>query len=49
MTLTQALLASTCALVPIAAQYYPLEGVIDLTNTINATKDSIRRSRSSAT
>lgn len=38
MTLTQALLASTCALVPIAAQYYPLEGVIDLTNTINATK-----------
>jgi chromosome partitioning protein len=38
MTLTQALLASTCAIVPIAAQYYPLEGVIDLTNTINATK-----------
>lgn len=38
MTLTQALLASTHVLVPIAAQYYPLEGVIDLTSTINATK-----------
>ena len=38
MTLTQALLASTHAVVPIAAQYYPLEGVIDLTSTINATK-----------
>lgn len=38
MTLTQALLASTTAIVPIAAQYYPLEGVIDLTNTITATK-----------
>ncbi|HYP30152.1 MAG TPA: ParA family protein [Blastocatellia bacterium] len=38
MTLTQALLASTHVIVPIAAQYYPLEGVIDLTGTINATK-----------
>lgn len=38
MTLTQALLASTHVLVPVAAQYYPLEGVIDLTTTITATK-----------
>jgi chromosome partitioning protein len=38
MTLTQALLASSHVLVPIAAQYYPLEGIIDLTSTINATK-----------
>jgi len=38
MTLTQALLASQYVVVPIAAQYYPLEGVIDLTGTINATK-----------
>jgi chromosome partitioning protein len=38
MTLTQALLASHFAIVPIAAQYYPLEGVIDLTSTITATK-----------
>ncbi len=38
MTLTQALLASTYAIVPIAAQYYPLEGVIDLTSTIKATR-----------
>jgi chromosome partitioning protein len=38
MTLTQALLASSHVIVPIAAQYYPLEGVIDLTSTINATK-----------
>ena len=38
MTLTQALLASTHVIVPIAAQYYPLEGVIDLTSTITATK-----------
>lgn len=37
MTLTQALLASTHVIVPIAAQYYPLEGVVDLTNTIQAT------------
>lgn len=38
MTLTQALLASAYVLVPIAAQYYPLEGVVDLTGTIQATK-----------
>lgn len=38
MTLTQALLAASHVLVPIAAQYYPLEGVVDLTSTINATK-----------
>lgn len=40
MTLTQALLASTHVIVPIAAQYYPLEGVVDLTSTINATKQA---------
>lgn len=34
MTLTQALLAATHVLVPIAAQYYPLEGVVDLAQTI---------------
>lgn len=38
MTLTQALIASSHVLVPVAAQYYPLEGVVDLTQTINATK-----------
>jgi chromosome partitioning protein len=38
MTLTQALLASSSVIVPIAAQFYPLEGVIDLTATIQATK-----------
>ncbi len=38
MTLTQALLASTYVLIPVAAQYYPLEGVIDLASTINATR-----------
>lgn len=38
MTLTQALLSSTHVIVPVAAQYYPLEGVIDLTSTINATR-----------
>lgn len=38
MTLTQALLACKYVLVPVAAEYYPLEGVIDLTTTINATK-----------
>lgn len=38
MTLTQALLASTHVVVPIAAQYYPLEGVVDLTQTIQATR-----------
>lgn len=37
MTLTQALLAASHVLVPIAAQYYPLEGVVDLTETIKAT------------
>jgi chromosome partitioning protein len=34
MTLTQALLASTHIIVPIAAEYYPLEGVADLQETI---------------
>jgi chromosome partitioning protein len=38
MTLTQALLASTHVVVPIAAQYYPMEGVVDLTQTIQATR-----------
>jgi chromosome partitioning protein len=38
MTLTQALLASSHVVVPIAAQYYPLEGVVDLASTIQATK-----------
>lgn len=38
MTLTQALIASSNVIVPVAAQYYPLEGVIDLTQTIHATK-----------
>jgi chromosome partitioning protein len=38
MTLTQALLASSYAIVPVAAQFYPLEGVVDLTSTIQATK-----------
>lgn len=38
MTLTQALLAASHAVVPIAAQYYPLEGVVDLTGTIQASK-----------
>lgn len=38
MTLTQALLASSHAIVPVAAQFYPLEGVVDLTSTIQATK-----------
>lgn len=36
MTLTQALLASSHVIVPIAPQYYPLEGV--LASTIHATK-----------
>lgn len=36
-TLTQALLASHAVLVPIAAEYYPLEGVIDLDETISET------------
>lgn len=34
LTLTQALLASTHIIVPIAAEYYPLEGVADLQDTI---------------
>ena len=38
MTLTQALLASSHVIVPIAAQYYSLEGVVDLASTIQATK-----------
>lgn len=38
MTLTQALLASSSVIVPVAAQYYPLEGVVDLKTTIEATK-----------
>lgn len=38
MTLTQALLATTSVVVPVAAQYYPLEGVIDLKSTVEATK-----------
>ncbi len=37
-TLTQALLASHFVLVPIAAEYYPLEGVEDLNETIEETK-----------
>lgn len=38
MTLTQALLASSHVIVPVAAQYYPLEGVMDLTNTIQGAR-----------
>lgn len=38
MTLTQALLSATHVLVPIAAQYYPIEGVVDLTTTVQATR-----------
>lgn len=38
MTLTQALLATSSVVVPVAAQYYPLEGVIDLKTTVEATK-----------
>ena len=37
-TLTQALLASHYVLVPIAAEYYPLEGVMDLDETVEETK-----------
>jgi chromosome partitioning protein len=37
--LTQALIASTHVLVPVAAQYYPLEGVQDLTDTITNTSE----------
>lgn len=35
MTLTQAIIASNHIIIPIAAQYYPLEGVLDLMDTIN--------------
>lgn len=38
MTLTQALIACTQVLVPIAAQFYPLEGVVDLTETMRQTQ-----------
>lgn len=38
MTLTQALLAAQLVLVPVAAQYYPLEGVADLVDTVRATR-----------
>lgn len=37
-TLTQALLAAQLVLVPVAAQYYPLEGVADLVDTVRATR-----------
>lgn len=37
-TLTQALLAAQYVLVPIAAEFYPLEGVVDLDETIEETK-----------
>jgi chromosome partitioning protein len=38
LTLTQALLASRYVIVPIAAEYYPLEGVVDLLDSITAAK-----------
>lgn len=38
MILTQALLAAQHVLVPVAAQYYPLEGVADLIDTIRVTR-----------
>jgi chromosome partitioning protein len=38
LTLTQALLASEHIVVPIAAEYYPLEGVVDLQETIRAAR-----------
>jgi len=38
LTLTQALLASQHVVVPIAAEYYPLEGVVDLQETIRAAR-----------
>ncbi len=38
MTLTQALLATSHVIVPVAAQYYPLEGVVDLSNTIKGSR-----------
>jgi chromosome partitioning protein len=34
MTLTQAIIASDHMIIPIAAQYYPLEGVLDLMETV---------------
>lgn len=37
-TLTQALLAGQFVLVPVAAQYYPLEGVADLVDSIRKTR-----------
>jgi chromosome partitioning protein len=37
-TLTQALLACNYVVVPIAAEYYPLEGVMDLDETIEETR-----------
>lgn len=39
LTLTQALLASQYIIVPIAAEYYPLEGVVDLQETIRAARN----------
>lgn len=38
MTLTAALLSATHVIIPVAAQFYPLEGVVDLADTIVATK-----------
>lgn len=38
LTLTQALLAGRYVVVPIAAEYYPLEGVLDLIDTIKAAR-----------
>ena len=38
MVLTAALLAASHVLVPVSAEYYPLEGVIDLSQTIEATR-----------
>jgi len=38
LTLTAALLAATHVLIPVAAQYYPLEGVIDLAATLAAAR-----------
>ncbi|HEV2705335.1 MAG TPA: ParA family protein [Pyrinomonadaceae bacterium] len=38
LTLTQALLASHHIIVPIAAEYYPLEGVVDLQETVRAAR-----------
>ena len=42
-TLTQALLACHYILVPIAAEYYPLEGVMDLDETIQETTRAQRK------